>query len=116
MCVRGDAVRGSKHDHPRGVPQRVEPELLQRPRKERRVLEAIAAPSRTDELVLQTFDVQANRPAQQNIKILERDGAHVRLQQPAQGVQILPNRAAPLDASQVGVEVERSVIWLAVLR
>jgi hypothetical protein len=54
------------------VPERVEPKLLQRRRKQRRVFEAIAAPRRTDQLVLQAFEVQANRPAQQNIRVSNR--------------------------------------------
>ena len=70
------------------------------------MLEAIAAPSRSDELALHRIEIEANAPAEQDVEVLERDVRHVGIEQPGEGREIGTKLAAPFNALEPGVEIE----------
>jgi hypothetical protein len=96
-----------RHRHPRRVALRAKAERLEDGGEQRGVLEAVPAAVRTHELVLQRGKVEADRPAEQDVEVLERDVRHVRVEKPRQRFERRPRAAAPADPFEIGVEVQR---------
>ncbi len=73
------------------------------------VLEAVTAAPCRHELRLQRGDVQAHRPAQERVDVLEGDAPDVAQDELPEGVERRAAVAVVADAAEVGVEVETRV-------
>src|SRR5438105_2819494 len=78
----------------------------QRRREQRVLLEAVAATAAGDELGLQAFEIEPDRPAEEDVQVLERNVRRVRKMQCLQRGQRRLERTAVVDASQIGAEIE----------
>ena len=92
------------------VRHRRKTDRLQYRRNERRVLEAIPAATRTDDLLLNGRNVEPDFPAQQHVQILERNPPRMRAQQRGQRGQRRRNVAREADSTQVSADVDGSVV------
>jgi hypothetical protein len=68
------------------------------------VLEAVAAAVSVDQLVPDTFEVEADGAVEKDIEVFERDVRRVGVQKTSQSVEGGGGGAGPLDASEIGVE------------
>jgi hypothetical protein len=96
-----------QHDDASGVHGWGEPQLRQRRLDDRAVLEAVAASTRSDQLVLHRREIDPHTAAQEHVEVLEWDRAHVRTQHAGERVERRRSRAAPTDSSQISIEIER---------
>jgi hypothetical protein len=69
------------------------------------VLEAITATAGTDNLILETLDVETERAAEQYVQVLERDTRRVGLNQPRQCRKRRVAATGPIDTLEIRVEV-----------
>jgi len=106
MCPRGGLVRRQHERHARGAQCRLEPERAQRGVEQRRLLEAVAATPLAHDLVLQAFDVEPDRSAEQDVDVFEMDGIHVRREQAGERGAVGLERAVIADAGEIGGKVE----------
>src|SRR6266566_181252 len=104
MRSRQDAIRTEAHA--RGKERHVKAQRSQRRREQRVLLEAVAATAAGDELGLQAFEIEPDRPAEEDVQILERNMRRVRKMQRLQRGQRRLARAAVVDAPQISVEIE----------
>ena len=78
--------------------------------EQRVVLETVATPAAVDELALQRFRIEPDRPAEQHVEVLEWDPAGmVGLESRQRGLRGL-GRAAVADSAEIGIEVYRRTI------
>ena len=95
--------------HPSGERRHREPEREEGGLKQRVLLEAVAAAKVRDELSLQRGEVEADRSAEEDVEVLERDGRGVRLGQRGQDGRSRLSRSRIADPREIRVEVERRV-------
>jgi hypothetical protein len=72
------------------------------------LLEAITHSAIVDELALERFHAQVDRPPQQDIDVLERNRLHVRPHQRVQRGERRRARADIPDSRQIGIEVHEA--------
>src|SRR6476469_591580 len=71
------------------------------------MLEAITTAVRSDEFVLQCVGIEADASPEEHIEILERNPPHVRAKKPGKRLERRHRRAAPVDAREIGIEIDR---------
>ena len=104
MRSRQDPRRAEAHT--RGEQCHLETEGTQRGGEQRVLLEAIAAAPAVHELGLQAGKIDADRPAEEDIKVLERDVRRMREMQCTERRERGRARALIGDARKIGVEIE----------
>src|SRR6185312_1521268 len=107
--ARRGAARREQYDTRRVRGER-EAELAERGAEQGRLLEAVAAAALVHELRLQALDVEPDRTAEQHVYVLERDVAHVRVEDAGERVVGRARAPAPLDALEIGIEIEAHVV------
>src|SRR6185436_11574755 len=76
--------------------------------KQRAMLETVAAAAGDHHLGHDAVEIDADAAAEQDVHVLEGNARDVRARQPGQCVEGGLERTLPPDASQVGVEIERT--------
>ena len=99
-------VRREHERHPRRAQRRLEPERAQRGVEQRRLLEAIAAAPPAHDLLLQAFEVEPDRTAEQDVDVLKMDRTHVRREQAGERGVVGLERAAIGYSREIGGKVE----------
>jgi hypothetical protein len=100
-------VGGAAHAHASAQAGQAETDLLEHRGKQGVLLEAVAAAARAHQLGEDRLHVQAHRPAQLDVEVLEGDGERVRQVERAQGGEVRARLAAETDAFEVPGKIER---------
>src|SRR5208337_1737708 len=99
-------VRREYERYARGAQRRLEPERAQRGVEQRRLLEAIAPAPPAHDFVLQAFNVEPDRSAEQDVDVLKMYGSHVRCEQAGERGAVGLERAIVGYSGEIGGEVE----------
>jgi hypothetical protein len=91
-----------------GEPRHVELERSKGVIQEEVLLEAVAAAPIAHQLLLQRGGIEANRPSEQGIEVLERNRPRVARVNLLEGADRRRARAREADAREVGIEIEVS--------
>jgi hypothetical protein len=88
------------------VANRFESHLFEDGAEQRSMLEAITASAGANEFLLQAIEIEAYRPTEQNIEVLERNEQHMRAKNTRKRLVLRTRATAPLNPVEIGVEVE----------